>query len=359
MEPEISIQPSEQTAPQPISPPDKPLSHSEHPQAEAPPKKERHILRGFFYFLVIVAISVGFWQRQNIIDWWKLRNYTPSVAVATLATESNMNQNGRKILYLQKPLVQSKAEFYVSCEEGETEIVLGCYKPNKGIYVLKVDDQRLEGVEQVTTAHEMLHAAYDRLSTGQRNKASLMLQSAYKKITDKDIIEKIDVYKKSDADISNELHSILGTEVGSLPADLEEYYKQYFTNRQTVVNLANGYKAEFKTRKAKVAAIDVQLKNIETQVIADNKQLDIQQAEFTKESKRLDELLKQGNIEEYNSGVVAYNKDLVPFRNKLAKTRDLVSQYKVLLTERNKLAAEAQELNRALDSRIQTTVEDI
>ncbi len=37
------------------------------------------------------------------------------------------------------------------------------------------------------------------------------------------------------------MHSVLGTEVANLPPALENYYKQYFTNRQAIVNYANQY----------------------------------------------------------------------------------------------------------------------
>lgn len=329
------------------------------PEPEAPLKKKRHLLRGLFYLLVIAAISVGFWQRQNIIDWWKLRGYVAPAKVASLATDTTMSSQGRKIFYIQRPLIQQKAEFYVSCENGETSIVLGCYKPNNGIYVLQVDDQRLDGVEEVTAAHELLHAVYDRLGTNQRKDVSNMLLDAYNKVSDPDIKDKINLYKQSDADISNELHSILGTEVADLPEDLEQYYKRYFTNRLVIVSFANGYKSEFKSRRARVVELDKQLKTIEEQVISDNKALDKQQAGFQAESKRLDNLLKNGQIDEYNQGVAVYNKSLIPFKEQLAKTRNLVAKYKQVLAERNKVASEAQELNKALDSRIETKVEDI
>ena len=48
--------------------------------------------------------------------------------------------------------------------------MLGCYHSNQdGIFLYNVQDARLAGVQQVTAAHEMLHAAYDRLSTKDKN----------------------------------------------------------------------------------------------------------------------------------------------------------------------------------------------
>ncbi len=332
-------------------------------QAISPEKqqlKKRAQRRLVVTVLFIALLSVGFWQRQNLLDWWMLRNYQPTADAAALANDAKMTDLGRKIFYLQKPQVQEKDQFYISCEENETTIVLGCYKPNVGIYVLNVTDQRLYGIEQVTAAHEMLHAAYARLSFRERKRIEGLVTEAYKSVTDTTLRAKIDQYKLAKADIPNELHSILATEVSKLPADLENHYKQYFTERQQVVTLAATYQSEFSSRKARVASMDQELKDIEAQVIANNAELDKDQATIVAESKRLDRLKAQQKYDEYNQGVIAYNQSLEPFRTKLNATKTLVSRYKSILDERNKVAEEAQALQRALDSRrINTTVTDI
>lgn len=310
--------------------------------------------------LLLIAICTGvFWQRQNILDWWNLRNYTPSINAAQLATETTMTNYGRRIFYVQKPELQEKAAFYKSCEEGETTIVLGCFKPNNGIYILNVTDDRLHGVEQVTAAHEMLHAAYARLSYRDQQRLSTQLTNAYAAVRDTNIRSKIDLYRTSGADVSNELHSILATEVAILPDELESYYSKYFSERKKIVNFAVAYQSEFTRRKEMVDTLDAKLKELETTIVANNKALDEQQAAIQAEGKRLDSLLNQGQIEAYNSGVAAYNKSLIPFRSAIAQTKQLVEQYKTILSQRNQVAAEAQELEKALDSRIQTTIKNI
>ena len=323
------------------------------------PQKRFRLSRFLFSISLVVLVGVGFWQRQNMIDWYQLRGYEAPIPIAALATKSEMSDKARRIFYVNKPEIQEKATFYKSCEEGETAVVLGCYKPRNGIYLLKVDDQRLAGVEEVTAAHEMLHAAYGRLDVRQQRRIAKLLNDAYANISDASISDKVALYKQSGADVTNELHSILGTEVAKLPPELETYYQQYFGNRQTVVTFAAHYQAEFTSRKNKVIAYDKQLADIEQQVNSNNKDLDTQQAALQAESARLDALLKNGDIAEYNAGVGAYNQSIVPFRNLLSQTRGLVEQYKTILAERNAVAVEAQELNKALDSRIQTNAQDI
>lgn len=320
----------------------------------------RRSYRRLISTLVLIGLCTGiFWQRQNIIDWWALRNYTPSVNAAQLATETSMTDYGRRVFYIQKPELQEKAAFYKSCEEGETTIILGCYKPASGIFILNVTDERLNGVEQVTAAHEMLHAAYGRLSYDGQKRIGVQLNAAYAAVRDANIRSKIDQYRKSGADVTNELHSILATEVADLPDELESYYAKFFSNRKKIVEYAVSYQSEFTRRKEMVDTLDAKLKELETTIVANNKQLDEQQAAILAEGKRLDALLGQGQIEAYNSGVAAYNKSLVPFRSAIAQTKLLVEQYKSILSQRNQVAAEAQELEKALDSRIQTTIENI
>lgn len=313
-------------------------------------------LRVFTTLLFIVAFSVGFWQRQNAQDWWKLRSYEPPVNVARLATTSSMTEKARRIFYVQHPEIQEKDAFYKSCEEGETTVVLGCYKSNGSIFLLKVNDSRLAGVQEVTAAHEMLHAAYQRLSAREKQRVDSLLNQAYAGVTNSSITDKIDLYKKSGADITNELHSILGTEVETLPAQLEQYYAQYFDNRSTLTNFSKLYTELFASRKQKVADLDTRLAAIEAQVTANNQELNKKKAAIDAESARLDGLLRANKIDEYNQGVVAYNQSLAPFRSQLAETNSLIAQYKSILDERNSIAVEAQELSRALDSRIKTTV---
>ena len=141
--------------------------------------------------------------------------------------------------------------------------MLGCYHSGQsGIFVLDVTDSRLDGVEQVTAAHEMLHAAYDRLSRSERSKVDAMLEDYYKNdLKDQRIVETINAYKKSEPkDVVNEMHSIFATEIASLPAPLEKYYQRYFTDRGQIVANAERYKSEFTSRQEAIVGYDAQLR---------------------------------------------------------------------------------------------------
>ncbi len=312
------------------------------------------LFRSIVLFALLIGGGLAIFKQQEIVDWWRLRDYSPSANVSELAKETTMTDFSKRVFYSNDPQVQDKMQFYVSCEENETIVVLGCYKPKTGIYLLNVDDPRLEGIEQVTAAHELLHAAYERLSESKRKEVNSHLQEVYGNLKDDQLKSKIDQYKQRDADISNELHSILGSEVATLNPYLETYYAKYFSNRAEIVGFAKKYQTVFDERKTKLKQYDSQLSEIVAQIEPIDTELQRQVKIINDESDRLNNLKKEGNISEYNAGVPAYNALLVPYRTLYTKRERLFTQYETLLAERNKLAAEAQELNDAIDSRIKT-----
>ncbi|HEX9153253.1 MAG TPA: hypothetical protein VF809_00350, partial [Candidatus Saccharimonadales bacterium] len=138
-------------------------------------------LRRYWPYLLLallVAGNVGVWIRKDqIADWWRLRNYRASLEVAVLATDTTMTGWGQNLFYINHPTLEGKEAFNKHCSNyGEETAVLGCYLGNRqGIYLYAVTDSRLEGVRQVTAAHEMLHQAYDRLSSKERKRVGKLL----------------------------------------------------------------------------------------------------------------------------------------------------------------------------------------
>ena len=304
--------------------------------------------------LLLIPGGYAIIHQQQLSDWWHLRNYVAPTAVASLATDTTMNDQTRRIFYVNHPVIQDKVSFYSSCSEDEQTVVLGCYINNRGIFVLGVDDQRLNGVEQVTAAHELLHAAYDRLNDADKRHIDQLVQDTYAKLNDADITQKIVLYKLNNADIPNELHSILGTEVAKLPPELETYYQRYFTDRSKIVGYANTYKGVFTQRKQQFDAYNQQLKDLEAQITANNTTLDAKSGALETEKARLDSLKASGNIDEYNAGVNPFNANVATYNKLVAQNKQLIATYKTTLAARNQVADEAQALSKALDSRIST-----
>jgi hypothetical protein len=297
------------------------------------------------------ALIVG---RQAIQDAIRLHGYSAPAAVVQLATDDTMTAKARHLLYVNHPEVSTGSAFTSHCPAGdEKTVVLGCYTGNDdGIYVYQVSDPRLDGVEQVTTAHEMLHAAYRRLSSTQRQQVDGWLLDYYQHgLTDQRIKNTIAAYQKSEPhDVVNEMHSVFGTEVAQLPAPLEQYYRQYFQDRTKVASFTASYQAEFTGRQQQVAVYDAQLKSLKSQIESNEASLNAQQASLGSQNQQLQAQRSSGQITAYNAGVAGYNQAVQHYNSLLADTKGLISQYNDIVSKRNSLALEEQQLASELSA---------
>jgi hypothetical protein len=305
----------------------------------------------FLLFLLVMALAVI--NHNRITDWFKLQGYHPSATVTSLAGADSFTDQAEHLYYINRPEVVAKAEFRNHCKtKAEQTIVLGCYRGvQNGIYILKItSDQRLDGVMQVTAAHEMLHAAYDRLSGSDRQQVDGWLQDYYDNhLTDQRIKDTIAAYKQSEPDaLVNEMHSIFGTEVAQLPAPLERYYERYFTDRSLVVALADKYQAEFTSRKQLVAQYDSRLDELKQLIEEAESSLQKQVQSIRADADRLQALRAAGRTAEYNAAVPAYNLSIDRYNSAAAVLKQQISQYNQLAEERNGIALEQQQLTQEL-----------
>ncbi|MEO6513810.1 MAG: hypothetical protein ABIR37_03915 [Candidatus Saccharimonadales bacterium] len=320
----------------------------------APTVPRRHRTSRALLWLLLFSIIAGFLAlqyRRPLLDWQSLRNYTPPSAVTALATADAMTPVARHAFYVNHPSINNKAVFSVNCNFGrEQSIVLGCYHGNQqGIYILDVSDPRLEGVEQVTAAHEMLHAAYDRLNDKERTHIDTLLQNFYRNdVSDPRVRATIDQYRKTEPnDVVNEMHSIFGTEIVQLTPELEKYYGRYFTDRAKVVNFASAYSQEFTSRQQQVATYDAQLKQLKATIETNTTELSKEQANLQTMKGRLD-MERGGDAAQYNRDVDSYNAQVNAYNAKIVATRSIITQYNELVDTRNTIALEEQQLARAI-----------
>lgn len=324
-----------------------------YPQTSSPvPKKRRtsRLLVGVLVFWAIIAL-IFLANQRAVLDWAQLRGYTPPANIAALASATSMTPQAKHDFYVNHPTVDTKKVFSGHCNfTREQSIVLGCYKGNQqGIYVLSVTDPRLHGVEEVTAAHEMLHAAYDRLSAKERAHIDTLLQDFYKtQVSDPRIKATIDQYRKSEPnDVVNEMHSIFGTEIAQLTPELNTYYAQYFTDRAKVVSFAAAYSNEFTSRQQQVAAYDAELKDIKATIETNTAALDQEQANLQTLRGQLDGE-RGSDPAQYNRDVDSYNARVNAYNSKIVATRSLITQYNDIVTARNALAFEEQQLVQAI-----------
>lgn len=303
--------------------------------------------------MLILSIAFVVFRSQDIRDWWALRGYTPSVAVQKIGTETTMTDYAKHLFYVYDPQIEPSTKFNSDCTIAEASIVLGCYN-GIGIFVYDVTDPRLEGVQEVTAAHEMLHAGYDRLSDNERTRIDTLTAREMAKLTDERIRTVIASYRQRDPNVvPNELHSILGTEVRSLDPELETYYKKYFTNRAAVVALSEKYEHVFTDNQTKVDRFDAELALIKSQVDVLEKDLNTRASDLTIDKAELDRLAKSNRVAEYNAKVPLYNAGVNSYNSDLNRYRSLIEEYNNKVVERNALTIEQNSLIKSLDSKAQ------
>ncbi|PID99281.1 hypothetical protein CSA80_00735 [Candidatus Saccharibacteria bacterium] len=315
--------------------------------------QKTHRLRLLFVLLLwVAALLLVFSNQQRLVDWWKLRGYEPSARIAAIADRAKMNDLGERLFFVNKPQILEGSTFTQTCPVGaEKTVVLGCYKGgDNGIFLSNVQDERLDGVVEVTAAHEMLHAAYERLSSGEKERVDGMLQAFYRSgLNDERIAKTIDSYRQTEPnEIVNEMHSIFATEVVELPAELETYYARYFTDRRAVAEIAARYQAEFTSRRKAVADYDQELSVLKQTIETNRARLETERAYIANLQAELDALQAAQDIAAYNNLVAPYNQAVRAYNNLLGETRAHINAYNAIVAARNAIALEEQQLVRAL-----------
>lgn len=307
--------------------------------------------------LLLATAAAGYFvvvYRQDIQDWWALRQYEAPTDIRLIADETTMAGRGRDLFYVSQPQIEDSENFNLHCSRnGEKTKVLGCYVDQR-IYLYNVTDPRLHGIEQVTAAHEMLHAAYERLHEGDRVKIDALLEAELLRATDDRLKAIIDSHAVDEPGKRlNEMHSILGTEYGNLSPALEVYYKQYFADRSKVVDFANQYRGTFEASEAKIAHIGAQLESLKKQIDVNTALLSQQRIEIDAEVARLN-MLRGTDVNEYNKAVPGYNAKASAYNSLVLGTRGLIDNFNILVMEHNNEAAAQNSLYNSLDSHYQT-----
>jgi hypothetical protein len=303
--------------------------------------------------IIIVAVAiVGFKYTQDLQDWVKLLRYQPPQQIARLATVTSMTDTGKRLFYVNNPQIEARKSANNLCKSTEQTLVLGCYVTGKGIFLQSVPDPRLEGVMEVTAAHEMLHAAYDRLSMFEQNQLNLKLQSAFAQVKSRRISDLIGVYDAQDPrSVNTELHSILGTEVRDLSPDLEEHYRLYFANRSAIVTLSEHYEGVFTSIRDKAKSLNQQLASRKLTMAQLGQQVDREAATIELERAQLKNQIAANPQADNNILVVRFNQRVESYNQLVSELKQQTDTYNQIVTEHNSLALEEKSLVESLQNK--------
>lgn len=329
------------------------------PQGDAPPTAPAsRFNRNTVLLLVSAALFILagwiFFNRQYVIDQIRLAGYRPPQEVRALAEATTMQGEGERYFYATRPLINGREEFNRHCSDrGEQTLVLGCYN-GLDIYIFNVEDERLRGVEEVTAAHEMLHAAYDRLGRRERERVDGLVRAEVDKLGDPRLVELVKLYNTTDPGaLLNEMHSIIATEVRDISPELEEHYRRYFADRKKVVALSEGYEKVFTDLKNQQDALSGELDRLNGEIRTRTQRLngDIQRlnADIEAFNRRADsgDFSSQAEFRQERDRLVERQTALSAERRAI---NALISRFNTIRQQLAELNLQAQSLNRSLDS---------
>lgn len=258
-------------------------------------------------------------NKQYVIDQITVWQYEPTAEINALVDRAGMDDYGKFLYLASQPSLEGTQAFNSMCDRVENiTSILGCFS-NYRIYIYDVADEQLDGIREVTAAHETLHAAYVRMGESEQEKVNILLDAEYSKLeTNKEFSERMAFYARTEpGQRANELHSVIGTEVADISPELEEHYSKYFSDRQKVVALDAKYSSVFQ-------------------------KLEDRAKELADQLNALASIISDGSVQ-YNSSALTLNNDIISF-NKRAELGQFASQAQ-FSQERAVLARRVEELN--------------
>ena len=211
----------------------------------------------FIIFALLGLSAIYFVDATYIRDQITAMLFVPSAEVIALKDQIDLTKDGNRILLASEPQLETRDSFNENCKSHDESIsVLGCYASGK-IHVYNIENAELAGVNEVTLAHEFLHAVWARLPSSEKSRLEPLINKLYELNKDK-LHDRLINYDESDW--IDELHSIIGTELTyfSEPCNvpcainiefnpLIDHYNKYFQNRDKILSLYANYNSKFES----------------------------------------------------------------------------------------------------------------
>ena len=313
--------------------------------------------------ILILLTAVAYFVHKDkwaLRDLYIIRRNPPATAVVDLADKTGMSGIARRIFFAAVPSIDDAEDLNTNCADIETTmIILGCHVRGR-IHVFNVRDKRIIDAKYVTSAHEMLHAAYARLSKKEREKINRLLDEAYQHANGNDELRDIiDEYVRTKPEQrQNELHSILGTEHAGLPPELEKYYARYFVDRHKIVEMAVRYRNVFNQLEAEQARLKVLIDRMAERIRYDASSLDtmVSWLNIDIEAFNKKEFYSRSEFDRERSALINRESELNILRTQI-KTN--ITQHDKWVEQYNNLGGKIEQLNYQLDSKSQAGIRAI
>lgn len=323
----------------------------------------KNLLRLLFSISLLLVAVLIFINRQYLLDHYTVLQYKPTQEIAAIAEKTSLSERGEFLFYATRPELLERDPFNNACRSVATEhaAILGCYSANR-IYLFDIQDDRLNGIKEVTAAHEMLHAAYQRLSLDEKDRINELLASQdLGEDTDRINELMVEYAKTEPGEEYNELHSMIGSEVDTLNPELEAYYSQYFDDRSSLVSMSDMYQSVFDELKSRQDNLVTELNELADSV-------DTRSAQYRRNLQVLDTDITNFN-KAASSGTLTRQEyeiqrsDLERRQNSLRNDYDeiqiIIGLYEQKRSELEAINSESTALNRSINSSLNPLGETI
>lgn len=210
--------------------------------------------------IVIALVVVAIINRVIISDFIRGLGYEPTTEMINIRTSLNLTDYGNLVFNASWPELDKREIFNSHCRDYENEnAILGCYD-FENIYVYNITEPELDGIRELTAAHELLHAVYARLSEQDKRDLRPMLEQVYS--SNANILsEEIEMYLENER--YEELYVRAGTEIANLPATLESHYANIFKDQDRIAGYYNKYISVFNQIQHNLDALSSEINNLE------------------------------------------------------------------------------------------------
>ena len=316
------------------------------------PKRKGVWLILCFMVLVVVGASWVLMNREYLYDWYRGMSYEPSKEMMSIRDSLGLTDKGKFAFNAAKPKLSQREEFNEQCRTvfDEETAVLGCYK-DRDIYVYDIQSEELDGIRELTTAHELLHAVWARMSETEKNELRHDLNKVYDDNREY-LGEELDTYDINER--QEELYVRAGTEVADLPESLEKHFAEIFINQDRIVQFYDSYIVVFREIKAEINDLKKKMEEIDVSISTKS---DTYEQIF----EQYEEKVQSFNMCAETMGCFESEDEFYTKRNALiaeqadldglyVEINQLVDEYNSLVDQYNSDVIRGEELNRTINS---------
>jgi len=197
-------------------------------------------------------------------------------------------------------------------------------------------------VMDTAAAHEMLHVAYEHLDSRERTRIDKLLAKVLAGHDHEELSEKLKSYGKAGgAQLRNELHSFVGTEILHLPPELESYYAQYFTNRRKIVSLFKKPETEFENHGNEIKEYDQKLSVLRSEINIKNSQGLKMSKDLVTLQNLQESYCRKGDAQNCNELAAKMNNKIIAYNKVAQESQTAVRKYNELVKRRNGIAKDS------------------